>query len=102
MLLGLVAGSAQSAQGMSLLVFPLAFVSSAYIPVGTMPGWMQAFARNQPVTFMVDSVRSLTGGHAAQAIAGHRTAYDVTGSLLWCAVLIVTFAPLAVARFRRG
>ena len=45
MLIGLVAGSAQAAQGMSLLVFPLTFVSSAYVPVDTMPGWMQPIAR---------------------------------------------------------
>ena len=61
MLLGLVAGNAQAAQGMSLLVFPLSFVSSAYVPVRTVPGWMQAVARNQPVTFMVDAVRSGEG-----------------------------------------
>jgi ABC-type multidrug transport system permease subunit len=50
MLIGLVSRSAQAASGMSLLVFPLTFVSSAYVPVATMPGRMQAFARNQPIT----------------------------------------------------
>jgi len=102
MLLGLVAGNAQAAQGMSLLVFPLSFVSSAYVPVRTMPGWMQVFARNQPLTFMVDAVRSLTVGNAAHAVVGHGTAYEVTGALLWCVALIAVFAPLAVATFRRG
>src|SRR5262249_61191889 len=42
--IGLFAGNAQAAQGMSLLVFPLTFVSSAYVPVHSMPGWLQAFA----------------------------------------------------------
>jgi ABC-2 type transport system permease protein len=102
MLIGLAAGSAQAAQGISMLVFPLSFVSSAYVPVATMPGWMQAFARNQPLTFMVDAVRSLTDGHAARAIVGHSTAYELGGSMLWCAVIIAVFAPLAVARFRKG
>src|SRR5581483_1137985 len=46
--LGLMAGSAQAAQGLSFLVFPLSFVSSAYVPVSTMPGWMQGFAAHQP------------------------------------------------------
>ena len=59
--IGLFAGSAQAAQGMSLLVFPLTFVSSAYVPVETMPGWMQPIAQHQPITYMVDSVRAL--GH---------------------------------------
>src|SRR5207249_2931742 len=58
--IGLYAGNAQAAQGMSLLVFPLSFVSSAYVPVDSMPGWLQAFAEHQPLTVMVDAVRSLT------------------------------------------
>jgi ABC-2 type transport system permease protein len=102
MLLGLVAGNAQAAQGMSLLVFPLSFISSAYVPVGTMPGWMQAFARNQPITFMVDAVRRLADGNAAGALVRHSTAYEVTGALLWCVGLVAVFAPLGVAKFRRG
>src|SRR5262249_29363702 len=52
--LGLFAGNAQAAQGMSLLVFPLTFVSSAYVPVDSMPGWLQGFAEHQPLTPMVD------------------------------------------------
>ena len=47
--LGLVAGSPQAAQGLSFLVFPLSFVSSAYVPVSTMPTWMQGFAAHQPM-----------------------------------------------------
>ena len=50
--LGLMAGSPQAAQGLSFLVFPLSFVSSAYVPVATMPGWLQGFAMNQPLTQM--------------------------------------------------
>jgi daunorubicin resistance protein C len=102
MTMGLLARNAQAAQGMSLLVFPLTFVSSAYVPVRTMPGWMQAFARHQPLTVMVDSVRSLTQGHAARTLVGHGTGYEITASLLWCAVLVAVFAPIAVARYRRG
>ena len=48
--MGLAAGSPQAAQGLSFLVFPLSFVSSAYVPVSTMPGWMQGFATYQPMT----------------------------------------------------
>ena len=59
--MGLFAGSPQAAQGLSFLVFPLSFVSSAYVPVSTMPGWMQGFATNQPMTQMVNTVRLLTG-----------------------------------------
>jgi ABC-2 type transport system permease protein len=99
MLIGLVSGSAQAAQGMSLLVFPLTFVSSAYVPVDTMPGWMQAFARNQPITWMVDSVRSWVVADPVASL-GHSSAYFTAGALLWSVALIVVFAPIAVARYR--
>jgi ABC-2 type transport system permease protein len=100
--LGLFAGNAQAAQGMSLLVFPLTFVSSAYVPVDSMPGWLQGFAEHQPLTPMVDAVRSLTLGDTATAVLGHSTSYYVMVSLLWSAALVVVFAPIAVARYRRG
>jgi ABC-type multidrug transport system permease subunit len=102
MTIGLFAGSAQAAQGMSLLVFPRTFVSSAYVPVRTMPGWMRPIASHQPITLMVDAVRSLTEGRGATALLGHNAAYHITASLLWCVVLVAVFAPIAVYRYRRG
>src|SRR6266498_1485934 len=100
--LGLTARTAQAAQGMALLVFPLTFVSSAYVPVATMPGWMQAVAEHQPLTVMVDAVRALTQGPAAEATLGHSSGFYVVRSLLWAAGIVAVFAPLAVARYRRG
>jgi ABC transporter DrrB family efflux protein len=100
--LGLFAGNAQAAQGMALLVFPLTFVSSAYVPVQSMPGWMQAVATHQPITVMVDAVRALTQGPAAEALLGHSAGWYVVRSLLWAAAIVALFAPLAVARYRRG
>jgi ABC-2 type transport system permease protein len=100
--IGLVAGNAQAAEGMSLLVFPLTFVSSAYVPVGSMPGWLQAFARHQPITAMVDAVRALCLGDRATAVLGHSAGNYVVASIAWSVALIAVFAPLAVARFRRA
>jgi ABC-2 type transport system permease protein len=100
--LGLVAGNAQAAQGLSLLVFPLTFVSSAYVPVLTMPSWLRLAAENQPITYMVDAVRTLTQGSAAEVLLGHSAGFYVTRSLLWSAGIIAVFVPLAVARYRRG
>jgi ABC-2 type transport system permease protein len=100
--LGLFAGNAQVAQGLALLVFPLTFVSSAYVPVETMPGWLQAVATHQPITVMVDAVRALTQGPAAEALLGHDAGFFVVRSLLWAAGILVVFVPLAVARYRRG
>jgi ABC-2 type transport system permease protein/oleandomycin transport system permease protein len=67
-----------------------------------MPGWLQAFAVHQPITVMVDAVRALSQGPAAQALLGHGAGYYVVRSLLWAAAIVVIFAPLAVARYRRG
>jgi ABC-2 type transport system permease protein len=100
--LGLFAGNAQAAQGMALLVFPLTFVSSAYVPVETMPGWLQGFAEHQPLTVMVDAVRTLTQGPAAEALLGHGAGYFVVRSLLWAAAIVAVSVPVAVARYRRG
>jgi ABC-2 type transport system permease protein len=100
--LGLIAGSPQAAQSLSLFVFPVVFVSSAYVPVTTMPGWMQWFAQNQPITPMVNSVRILTEGRAAALALGHPLGHYLPVSLFWCAVLVVVFAPLSVARYRRS
>lgn len=100
--IGLLARSAQAAQGFSMIVFPLTFVSSAYVPVNTMPSWMQGFARHQPITYMTNTVRALCEGHPATVLIGHGTAGEVIGSLVWCAILVAVFAPIAVALYRRG
>jgi ABC transporter DrrB family efflux protein len=100
--LGLTAGNAQAAQGMStLLVVPLAFLSSAYVPVTSMPGWLQPVAANQPVTVLINAVRSLMLGGTEAAGIGHTTAYWVVLSLAWCAGILAVFCGLAVTRFGR-
>ena len=100
--MGLFAGNAQAAQGMGMIVFPLAFVSSAYVPVGSMPGWLQVFAKHQPLTYMVDSVRALTLGPHAHALLGHPSSYYITRALIWTLAILAVALPLAVARYRRG
>jgi ABC-2 type transport system permease protein len=100
--MGLMAGSPQAAQSLSFLVFPLSFVSSAYVPVSTMPGWLQGFATNQPMTQMINTVRLLTGGPGAQALLGHPVSYYLVPSLLWSAALVAVFAPLAVWKLKRS
>jgi len=90
--IGLVSPNAQAAQGLSLIAFVLAFFSSTYVPVASMVGWLQPFARYQPVTPMVDAVRALLHGSTA----------DVGLALSWSALLTVVFTPVAVARYRRA
>jgi ABC transporter DrrB family efflux protein len=100
--MGMLAGNAQAAQGMGMIVFPLAFVSSAYVTVASMPGWLQPFAKYQPLTSMVDAVRGLTLGSRARVELGHPSSYYVARALVWAAAILAVFVPLAVARYRRS
>jgi ABC transporter DrrB family efflux protein len=90
--MGLVAPNSQSAQGMSMIAFVLAFISSVYVPVSSMPGWLQPFAKYQPITPMVDAVRSVLVGSTG----------DVTLALAWSALLVVIFTPIAILRYRHA
>jgi ABC transporter DrrB family efflux protein len=91
LVMGLYAPNAQAAQGMSLIAFVFAFISSAYVPATSMPGWLQPFAKYQPITPMVDAVRALLTGSTS----------DVGLALAWSALLVVVLAPVAVIRYRR-
>jgi ABC transporter DrrB family efflux protein len=99
---GLAAGNPQTAQGMSMLAYPVIFISSAYVRVDTLPGWMQPIAEHQPVTAMCNAVRSLALGDPALAGLAHTTGYWVLVALAWTAVITALFAPLTVLQFRRA
>jgi len=99
--IGLISGNAQAAQGMSMLVIPFSFISSANVPVKSMPGWMQPFAANQPVSVIINAVRSLMQGGTKVVGIGHTTAYWVILTLLWSAGILLVFGSIAVSRFGR-
>jgi ABC-2 type transport system permease protein len=99
---GLYASNAQAAQGIALILVPLTFVSSAYVPLSSMPSGLRTVAENQPVTYMIDAVRSLTGGASAETLLGHSTGYFVVRSLIWSAAIVLVFGAIAIARYRRG
>jgi ABC-2 type transport system permease protein len=100
--IGLVSGNAQAAQGMSMLVIPFSFISNANVPVSSMPGWMQPFAANQPVSVIINAVRSLMQGGTHVVGIGHTTGYWVMLSLVWCAGILAGFSLLATARFSKS
>ncbi len=93
-IVGLSAPDAETAQAMSFpLLAPLVFASSAFVPVRSMPDWLQWFANHQPVSVVVNATRDLTlgrppGGDLVQAIA-------------WMVGIVAVCAPIAVARYRR-
>jgi ABC-2 type transport system permease protein len=99
--MGLAAGNAQAAQGMSFLAFPFVFVSSAYVPVESMPSWLQPVAEHQPITPMVGSVRALFLGDEAESVLGHSAGWFAIRSLLWSVAIVAVFLPLCTRRFAK-
>ncbi|KDN85934.1 ABC transporter permease [Kitasatospora cheerisanensis] len=94
MLLGMSLRSAQAVQGMSMLVMmPLQFGSSIFANPSTMPGWLRAFTKHNPLSALADACRALING---TPVGG-----SVVTVLVWAAGITVVTAPLAVARFRK-
>ena len=92
---GLAIKDEESVQAFGMIwLFPLTFLSSAFVPIRTMPGWLQAFANNQPVTYVVDTLRSLALGGPIEA--------SLWKSLVWLAGILLVFAPLAVRAYKRA
>jgi ABC-2 type transport system permease protein len=92
--LGLVASSPEAANAYGfVIIFPLTFVSSAFVPVQSMPGWLQPIADANPFTVMVDAVRALFIGTPA--------GNSIWGAVAWTVGIVVVFATLAIWRFRR-
>jgi ABC transporter DrrB family efflux protein len=92
---GLAIGDEESVQAFGLIwLFPLTFLSSAFVPIATMPGWLQAFANNQPVTYVVDTMRALALGGPVEA--------NLWKSVAWLAGIFIVFLPLAVRAYRRA
>jgi ABC transporter DrrB family efflux protein len=76
-----------------MIILPLTFASSVFARPETMPGWLQAFVKVNPITSIVDATRGL--------MLGGSVAAPVVKSVIWMAVIVAVFAPLAIARYRR-
>ncbi len=91
---GTIGRSAQGVQGISLMVmFPLTFLSIAFVPTETMPGWLQTFADINPVSHVISAIRDLANEGQVTAQVGY--------ALLGCAIVVAIFAPLAVRSYSR-
>ena len=91
--IGLSASNSETAQVMSFpLLFPLVFASSAFVPVSSMPSWLQGFATYQPVSVTITACRAL--------MLGGPTAKWVLQSVAWAVALLLVLVPLAVHRYR--
>ncbi|HWL90995.1 MAG TPA: ABC transporter permease [Actinomycetota bacterium] len=92
---GLALGDPETAQAAAFPVLaPLVFASTVFVPLESMPGWLQVWAEHQPVSVTASAVRAL--------VLGGPTASLVWQSLAWCVGILVVFAPLAVRRYRRA
>ena len=92
--LGMISRTAASVQGLSLLIlFPLTFLSNAFVPVRTMPTWLQWFVNVNPVTHIVTAVRDLANKGVVSA--------DLWIALLGAGVVVAIFAPIAVRIYMR-
>ncbi|MFT3888618.1 MAG: ABC transporter permease [Arachnia sp.] len=93
-LLGVVARSATTVQSLSFLVlFPLTFLSNAFVPTDTLPAWLRWFANANPVSHLISGIRALANGTQAGV--------DVSVALLGAAIVVAIFAPLTVRAYMR-
>lgn len=106
-LIGLTVRSAEAVNAATFpLIFPLTFASSAFVPVETMPDWLQGFATHQPVSLVINAARSLILGDdvtAAQReflLAGQDTTSLVLQSLAWTLGIAVIFGLLCTRKYR--
>ncbi|HEX5087010.1 MAG TPA: ABC transporter permease [Nocardioides sp.] len=92
--LGTVARSAQAVQGISMMImFPLTFLSNAFVPAETLPGWLQTFVKINPVSHVVTAVRDLLNEGALTAQVGW--------ALVGCVAVVAIFLPLSVRSYGR-
>jgi len=93
-IVGLAVRDPETAQAASFPVLaPIVFASSAFVPVSSMPGWLQGWAENQPLSVVTDAARDLA--------LGGPTAADVLAALAWCIGIVAVAAPIAVRLYRR-
>lgn len=91
---GLLLRSEKSVMGVSMMViFPLTFLSNVFVDPKTMPGWLQAFVNNSPVTHLASAVRELMAGNWPMA--------DIAWSLGWAALFVVVFGPVTMRLYNR-
>jgi ABC-2 type transport system permease protein len=89
--LGLIAASPEAANGITFVVMFLPYASSAFVPVDTMPSWLQGFAAHQPITPVVETLRGLLLGGPTEAGT----------ALAWCAAILVVSVAASGWLFRR-
>lgn len=92
--IGMLVGTPEAVQAaLFIVVFPLTFASSAFVPVDTMPSWLQTFANNQPITKVIDTLRNV--------FLGQPYGHDALYTLGWSLLLLAIFFPIAIALYKK-
>ncbi len=93
-ILGLLVKSVEAAQWVGfMLIFPLTFISSAFVPIDTLPSALQVFVRNQPLTHVIDAMRSW--------LVGTPMGNSAWLAVIWCVGIIIVSVPLTTWMFKR-
>ncbi|MFF0093974.1 ABC transporter permease [Streptomyces canus] len=100
--LGLLTRSEEAAGQLGGATFILPLLSNAYIPTEGLPGWLRILAEWNPISAVTTALRYLFGNAPVPEGAVWPVAHPIAGSLMWCAVLVAVFAPLAVRRYAHG
>jgi ABC transporter DrrB family efflux protein len=100
--LGMLVPTVEVAQQVAFTaIFPLTFVSNAFVPIETLPGWMQPFAEWQPVSAVTSSLRDLFGNPNPAAMGEAFPAqHPVMLTVIWTIVIVAIFAPLGTRRYK--
>ena len=98
--IGISVRSVEAAQQAGFIwLFPLTFASSAFVPVSTMPSWLQAFAKHNPVSVVSNSLRGLF--HVDPTLSAADTRWALIQTAAWIVGILLVFVPFSVARYRR-
>ncbi|AYC42439.1 ABC transporter permease [Streptomyces griseorubiginosus] len=100
--LGLLSRNEEAAGQLGGATFILPLLSNAYIPTEGLPGWLRTLAEWNPISAVTTALRDLFGNAPVPEGGAWPVAHPIAGSLLWSAVLLAVFAPLAVRRYGRG
>jgi ABC-2 type transport system permease protein len=99
--LGIGTRNPETIQSTTPVFFLFLFVSNAFIPVASLPRWLQGFAANQPVSVFNNALRALTQGPGVASALGHDTTYFVVATLAWCAGIAIVFAAITLRCYKR-
>ncbi len=101
--IGLSVKSVETAQSAGFIwMFPLTFLSNAFVPTGTLPDWLQTAAEWNPISSIVLSLRQLWGNVGQAGSAGFPGRHPLLLSVLWIVAILAVFLPLSISKYRRA